>query len=92
MSHEEDFELEQTIYSEFLLAEEDCEVDDLFSSFPSNNMDSIKLIDESRECTHSFASNSIRSEQLKQKRQYDKKVTQKKFVIFINKYKIRVEV
>ena len=92
VSHEEDFELEQAVYSEFLLAEEDCEMDDVFSSLPSNDMESIKLIDESRECTRSFASNSIKSEQLKQKRQYDKKVTEKKFVIFIYKYKIRVAV
>ena len=82
VSHDEDYELEEAIISESVAIEEGCELD-MFSP-PDDHLESIHLLNESRKNTCDLANASIRSEQLKQKRQYDKKVNEKRQVIFLS--------
>ena len=79
VSHDEDYELEEAIISESVAIEEGCELD-MFS--PDDHLESINLLNEYRKNTCDLANALIRSEQLKQKRQYDKKVNEKRQVIF----------
>ena len=52
---------------------------DVFSSPPEDRLQSISLIEESRETVCESAANCIRTEQLRQKRQYDKKVIENRY-------------
>ena len=52
---------------------------DVFSSPPEDHLQSISLIEESRETVCESAGNYIRTEQLRQKRQYDKKVIENRY-------------
>ena len=84
ISHDEDYELEDDIISESLPAEGEGKMD-LFS--PSeDHFESIDLINESREKTCKIANANIKSEQLKQKRQYDRKVNDGRYVILLFKF------
>ena len=78
---DEDYQLEEAILSETLPAQE-CEMLDTFSP-PEDHLESIHFLNESRNNTRKRANVLIKSEQLKQKRQYDKKVNEKRYAIFI---------
>ena len=79
VSHEEDLQLEEAILEEFLPMEE--EMIDVFSSPLDDPLQSIHLMEESRQKVCELAGDSIRSEQLKQKRQYDKKVNETRYLL-----------
>lgn len=57
----------------------DSNIEDEFSPPYDDPQQSITLLELSRELTRKNACELIRSEQLKQKRQYDKKVTEKRY-------------
>ena len=82
VSHVKDYELEEAIISEYVDIEGGSELD-MFSS-PCDHLESIHLLNESWKNTCDLANASIRSEQLKQKRQYDKKVNANRLVIFLS--------
>ena len=59
----------------------DSNIEDEFSPpCDDDRQQSIAVLEESRELTRKNACESIRLEQLKQKRQYDKKVTEKRYI------------
>ena len=77
ISHEEDMQLEEAILEEILPIEE--KVTDIFSSPPEDPIQSIHVIEESRQSVCESACTSILTEQLRQKRQYDKKVNENRY-------------
>ena len=74
---DEDIALEEKIYAEFQSSTENMEIDRLGDEFllPAQQpLEEISLFDAHRLNVNETAADSIMSEQLKQKRQYDKKV------------------
>ena len=76
---EEDFDLEESIFSEVLNPMDDVEeIEDIYSPPLDNPHQEVDMFDESRTSTQQSAMDSISFEQLKQKIQYDKKVNTKR--------------
>ena len=76
---EEDFDLEESIFSEVLNPLDDVEeIEDIYSPPLENPHQEVDMFDESRTSTQQSAMDSISFEQLKQKIQYDKKVNTKR--------------
>ena len=84
----EDFECEETIVDEFPLDEENSgEIEDLFQPSSQQHQEEISIIDENRENTNKSAVKSILTEQSKQKRQYDQKVNNIRYIFkFLQTY------
>ena len=81
---EEDFDLEESIFSEFIGPLDDIDgINDIFCPPPDNSFEEVSNIDESRTSTQQSAMDSINFEQLKQKIQYDKKVNTNRLVQLI---------
>ena len=77
ISPEEHIQLDEAIFEECSAIEE--EMTDVFSSLTEDPLQSISLIEESRETVCESAGNYIRTEQLRQSRQYDKKVIENRY-------------
>ena len=76
---EEDFDLEESIFSEVLNPMDDVEeIEDIYSPPLGNPHQEVDMFDESRTSTQQSTMDSISFEQLKQKIQYDKKVNTKR--------------
>ena len=81
---EEEFELEESIFSEFLGSLDDIErKNDIFSQPPDNLLEEVSNIDESRTSTQQSAMDSFNFQQFKQKIQYDMKVNSNRLVELI---------
>ena len=81
---QEDFEFEQSILEEFKLTEEtiDMDIEDVFLPSSEQCLDEMSLLDQERGHIFKSAAKSIRSDQLRQKRQFDKKVNENRCVVF----------
>ena len=77
VSAEDDMNMEEVILSLNDIVEEG-DLPDTVSPLQEQLQESIKILDQFRSDTFELASEKIRTEQLKQKRQYDKKVSQKR--------------
>ena len=78
---EEDFDLEESIFSEVTDPLDDIEgINDIFCPPPDNPLETVSNIDESRTSTQQSAMDCINFEQLKQKIQFDKKVNTNRLV------------
>ena len=78
---EEDFDLEESIFSEVTDPLDDIEgINDIFCPSPDNPLEAVSNIDESRTSTQQSAMDCINFEQLKQKIQFDKKVNTNRLV------------
>ena len=76
---EEDFDLEESIFSEVLNPMDDVEeIEDIYSPPLDNPHQEVDMFDESRTSTQQSAMDSLSFEQLKQKIRYDKKVNTKR--------------
>ena len=70
---QEDLELEENIFAEFQHTEDELR---------EQGLEEISSIDHERAEIYKCAANSIRSDQLRQKRQFDKKVNDTRCVLF----------
>ena len=84
---EEDFDLEESIFSEVIGPLDDIDgINDTLCPPPDNSFEEVSNIDESRTSTQQSAMDTINFEQLKQKIQYDKKVNTNRLVELIYGY------
>ena len=80
VSAEEDVDMEEAIFALYNTVLPDSE-SDLYSLPPEPQQECIASLDTFRKTTCELAGGNIKTEQLRQKRQYDKKVTQIRFVM-----------